>query len=102
VVIINRGKLVANSDVASLQAGDKTEKVTLVEFEQAIDAEALQSIAGVLQVTEEPGHIYRVVSPREADIRSAVFRIAAERNWPLVGLRQEENSLEKIFQELTK
>jgi ABC-2 type transport system ATP-binding protein len=102
VVIINRGKLVADSDVASLQASERGDKVTLVEFEQAIAAESLQSIPGVLQVSLAQGHTYRVTSRRDADIRSAVFRIAAERNWPLVGLRQEENSLEKIFQQLTK
>jgi len=102
VVIINRGKLVADSDVASLQAGERGDKVTLVEFEQAIEAETLQSIPGVLNVTLAQGYTYRVTSRREADIRSAVFRIAAERDWPLVGLRQEENSLEKIFQQLTK
>ncbi|MBF9254415.1 gliding motility-associated ABC transporter ATP-binding subunit GldA [Pontibacter sp. 172403-2] len=102
VVIINRGKLVANSDVASLQAGDRDEKTTLVEFEQPVEAEALQSIPGVLQVSIAQGYTYRVTSRRDADIRASVFRIAAERNWPLVGLRQEENSLEKVFQELTK
>jgi len=102
VVIINRGKLVANSDVASLQAGERNEKVTLVEFEQPVEAEALLSIPGVLQVYLAQGYTYRVTSGRDADIRSSVFRIAAERNWPLLGLRQEENSLEKVFQELTK
>ncbi|MFD2515255.1 gliding motility-associated ABC transporter ATP-binding subunit GldA [Pontibacter locisalis] len=102
VVIINRGKLVANSDVASLQAGGKNEKVTLVEFEQPIELDALQSIQGVLRVEPAQANTYRIISRRDADIRSNVFRIAAERNWPLVGLRQEENSLEKIFQQLTK
>ncbi|RDV16496.1 gliding motility-associated ABC transporter ATP-binding subunit GldA [Pontibacter diazotrophicus] len=102
VVIINRGKLVADSDVASLQADQSTEKVTLVEFEQPVEVEVLQTISGVLRVAPAAGHTYRVTSRRDADIRSNVFRIAAERNWPLVGLRQEENSLEKIFQQLTK
>ncbi len=102
VVIINHGKLVADSDVASLQASESNEKVTLVEFEQPISADALQSIPGVLQVNLAHGNTYRVISQRDADIRASVFRIAAEHNWPLVGLRQEENSLEKIFQELTK
>ncbi|MCC9167248.1 gliding motility-associated ABC transporter ATP-binding subunit GldA [Pontibacter harenae] len=102
VVIINRGKLVANSDVASLQAGNRTGKVTLVEFEQPVAQELLQNIPGVLQVDLAQGNTYRVTSDRDADIRAAVFRIAAEHNWPLVGLRQEENSLEKIFQQLTK
>ncbi len=102
VVIINRGKLVADSDVASLQAGERGEKSTLVEFEQPVELSALERIPGVLSVALAHQHTYRVTSRRDADIRAAVFRIAAERNWPLVGLRQEENSLEKIFQKLTK
>ncbi|GAB3197178.1 ABC-2 type transport system ATP-binding protein [Pontibacter aydingkolensis] len=102
VVIINRGNLVADSDVASLQAGGKNEKVTLVEFEAPIDAVILQSIPGVLRAEQAQGNTYRITSSKDADVRSNVFRIAAEQNWPLVGLRQEENSLEKIFQQLTK
>ncbi|MBF8964635.1 gliding motility-associated ABC transporter ATP-binding subunit GldA [Pontibacter sp. FD36] len=102
VVIINRGKLVADSDVASLQAGSRNEKTTLVEFEQPIPVEALEQVPGVLTATLIEGATYRVVSRKETDIRATLFRVAAERNWPLVGLRHEENSLEKIFQQLTK
>jgi ABC-2 type transport system ATP-binding protein len=102
VVIINRGKLVANSDVASLQAGNRGAKVTLVEFEQPINIELLQTIVGVEKVEPVQNNTYRITSRQEADIRSSVFRIAAEQNWPLVGLRQEENSLEQIFQQLTR
>ncbi|AKD04906.1 gliding motility-associated ABC transporter ATP-binding subunit GldA [Pontibacter korlensis] len=102
VVIINRGKLVANSDVASLQAAGKNEKITLVEFEGPVEVNVLQSIPGVQRVELAQGHTYRIISSKEADVRSNVFRIAAERNWPLVGLRQEESSLEQIFQQLTK
>ncbi|MBJ6119662.1 gliding motility-associated ABC transporter ATP-binding subunit GldA [Pontibacter sp. BT310] len=102
VVIINRGKLVANSDVASLQAGNRGAKLTLVEFEQPINIEQLQTIVGVEQVELVQNNTYRITSSQDADIRASVFRIAAEQNWPLVGLRQEENSLEQIFQQLTK
>ncbi|GGG27453.1 gliding motility-associated ABC transporter ATP-binding subunit GldA [Pontibacter amylolyticus] len=102
VVIINRGKLVADSDVASLQAGARNEKTTLVEFEQPIPVEALEQVPGVLSATLAEGTTYRVTSRKDTDIRATIFRVAAERNWPLVGLRHEENSLEKIFQQLTK
>jgi len=102
VVIINRGKLVADSDVASLQAGNSGEKITLVEFEQPIQMQLLQTIAGVVKVELVQNATYRITSRQDADIRASVFRIAAEQNWPLVGLRQGENSLEQIFQQLTK
>lgn len=102
VVIINRGKLVANSDVASLQAGSRGEKTTIVEFEHPIQIDLLQTIVGVERVEQVQSNSYRITSRQDADIRASVFRIAAEQNWPLVGLRQEENSLEQIFQQLTK
>jgi ABC-2 type transport system ATP-binding protein len=102
VVIINRGKLVADSKVASLQAGEQHEKTTLVEFEHKIDSDLMLNIAGVRSVVLVEGAIYRVRSVKDVDIRASIFRVAAEQNWPLVGLKQEENSLEKIFQELTK
>ncbi|MBB6610454.1 gliding motility-associated ABC transporter ATP-binding subunit GldA [Pontibacter sp. Tf4] len=102
VVIINRGRLVANSDVASLQAGNRGQKTTIVEFEQPIEIDLLQTIAGVEKVEPVQASTYRITSSQDADIRASVFRIAAEQNWPLVGLRQEENSLEQIFQQLTK
>ncbi|MHA6247627.1 gliding motility-associated ABC transporter ATP-binding subunit GldA [Pontibacter sp. CAU 1760] len=102
VVIINRGKLVADSEVSGLHEANQQEKTTLVEFEQPVEEEVLRAIPGVLRVTIGSAHTYRIVSGKGADIRASIFRIAAERNWPLVGLRQEENSLEKIFQQLTK
>jgi ABC-2 type transport system ATP-binding protein len=102
VVIINRGKLVADNDVASLQSGGKNEKVTLAEFEVSINLSPISSIPGVIRVEQAQQNTYRIVSSSDADIRASIFRIAAEQNWPLVGLKQEENSLEKIFQQLTK
>ncbi|MCX2739088.1 gliding motility-associated ABC transporter ATP-binding subunit GldA [Pontibacter anaerobius] len=102
VVIINRGKLVANSDVASLRTEGQNEKVTLVEFEAPVEVQDLQRIPGVQRVELAQHHTYRIISNKEADVRSNVFRIAAERKWPLVGLKQEESSLEQIFQQLTK
>jgi hypothetical protein len=35
-------------------------------------------------------------------VRIAIFQLAAQREWTLIGLRQEESNLEKIFQQLTR
>jgi ABC-2 type transport system ATP-binding protein len=43
-----------------------------------------------------------MVSENDADLRPGIFRFAADNNLSLVGLKQEENSLESIFQELTR
>lgn len=101
VVIINRGTLAVDSTVSDLESLHKGEIHTIAEFESAIDAAVLQSIPHILGVETLPQHRYRLRSQPGKDIRSAVFGLAASHNWSLIGLRQEENSLEKIFQQLT-
>jgi ABC-2 type transport system ATP-binding protein len=102
VVIINNGKIVADSEVAALEKRHRGEVQTIAEFESPIDMSLLQSLPGVLGVEALPAHQYRIRSLPGKDIRSAVFGLAAHHQWSLVGLRQEENSLEKIFQQLTR
>ncbi|PIQ21542.1 MAG: gliding motility-associated ABC transporter ATP-binding subunit GldA [Cytophagales bacterium CG18_big_fil_WC_8_21_14_2_50_42_9] len=101
VVIINRGTLAVDSTVSDLESLHKGEVHTIAEFENAIDPVMLQSIPDIVGVETLPQHKYRLRSRPGKDIRSAVFSLAAAHNWSLIGLRQEENSLEKVFQQLT-
>ena len=102
VVIINKGQIVADSDVASLTSVGQNEVFTIAEFESPIDLKLLQQIPGIQEVQHVSGHTYRLKSKKGSEIRSMVFGLAAEHKWSLIGLRQEEHSLEKIFQSLTK
>jgi ABC-2 type transport system ATP-binding protein len=101
VVIINKGKIVADSSVAALNNLGQHEITTLVEFESPVEVSLLQGIPGVQEVQHVKAYTYRIISQKNMDIRSAVFSLAATHHWSLVGLRQEEHSLEKIFQSLT-
>lgn len=101
VVIINQGKIVADNDVATLESMHQGEVQTIVEFESPVDMRLMADIDGVLGVEALAGHQYRIRSLPGKDIRPAVFGLASHHQWSLVGLRQEENSLEKIFRQLT-
>ncbi|AHJ98336.1 gliding motility-associated ABC transporter ATP-binding subunit GldA [Hymenobacter swuensis] len=101
-VIINRGRLVADSPVSELGARAAGETIIRAEFEQAIDVAPLRALPGVLAVEAETGHTYRIRARAGADQRGAISRLAAAQGWVLLGLRQEEQSLEQVFQELTK
>ncbi|MBC8082058.1 MAG: gliding motility-associated ABC transporter ATP-binding subunit GldA [Hymenobacter sp.] len=100
-VIISRGQLVADSPVAELGAGAAGETVIRAEFEQAIDATALAALPGISRVEMETGHTYRIRAAAGTDQRGAISRLAAQQGWVLLGLRQEEQSLEQVFKELT-
>lgn len=101
VVIINRGKIVADSPVELLRERSGEGRMIMVEFEKAIDTSLLQSIEGIRQI-EQPGeNRYILYADNDRQLRSRIFRVAADNDLPLIGLRQEESSLESIFQELT-
>lgn len=102
VLIINQGKLVADSPVAELKNMGRKETRILAEFEADVNPEPLHSLPGIQRIEPAGLHKYRIVAATGADLRSAIFRLASDHGWPLVGLQQEENSLEKLFQDLTK
>lgn len=101
VVIINKGKIVADNDVASLNTLNKGDLFIIAEFDGPINSNLFKTIPGIESVDNLPDNKYRLQSKPGNDIRSAVFSLAAAHQWRLIGLRQEENSLEQVFRELT-
>ncbi|SNC65756.1 ABC-2 type transport system ATP-binding protein [Hymenobacter gelipurpurascens] len=101
-VIINRGQLVADSPVSELGAKAAGETIIRAEFEQPVDTTPLLALPGINQVEQEAGNTYRIRAAAGSDQRGAISRLAAQQGWVLLGLRQEEQSLEQVFQALTK
>ncbi len=101
VVIINRGKIVADSPVELLQDRSGKGRMIIVEFENPVDSLLLQQIEGVREVEQPAPARYVLYTNEDKKLRSRIFRVAADNDLPLIGLRQEETSLESIFQELT-
>jgi len=102
VLIISRGKLVADSPVAELAARAAGETVVRAEFEGAADTTKLAQLPGVRHVEAAPDGALLLRTAPGTDIRGAVSRLAAQEGWVLLGLRQEQQSLEAVFGELTK
>lgn len=101
-VIISRGKLVADAPVSELAARAAGETVIRAEFESAIDPAPLRALSGVRGVGNERGFIYQIRTEPGRDLRGDISRLAAQQGWILLGLRQEQQSLEDVFGELTK
>lgn len=102
VVIINKGKIVADNAVSELQTGKVKNNIINVEFASPIEPGELEKIPGVLEVIVEGKGKYRIKSSQEQDIRGEIFTFASENKLTLLGLSQTEDSLEDIFQQLTK
>lgn len=102
VIIINEGKIVTDKAVANLRDfADSFNKIT-VEFTEKVEVEELKNIAGIYEVKELMPGKYIVQSDRAVDIRGEIFKFASANNKVLIGMKLEEDSLEIIFQKLTK
>lgn len=100
VIVINQGVIVADDRVENLLKHQKNNHL-IVEFESDVDEQELRALTGVENVIFLKRGLYRLVTTQGVDLRPEVFRLAADKNLSLIGLRQEENSLEEIFRELT-
>jgi len=101
VIIIHRGELVADDRLSTILAKKTGSSVLIVEFESGVALSDLKSIPGVDQVEEITSSQFRITASPGIDLRPEIFRFAADKKLSLVGLRNEANSLETIFKELT-
>jgi ABC-2 type transport system ATP-binding protein len=101
VIIIHRGKLVADDRLENILKKKTGLSVLVVEFEGQTGLSGLKSIPGVDHIEEITPSRFRITASPGIDLRPEVFRFAADRGLSLVGLKSEENSLESIFKELT-
>jgi len=103
VFIIDRGRIVADGTPDALRAKLVGNPSLSVEFKEADDGAeaALMSLPGVVAVDRrEPGQFLLEHGPG-ADPRAAVFNLAVEKGWVLVGLTRRQATLEDVFVRLT-
>lgn len=100
VIIINKGKMVADSPTSKLQNLLKGGEIISVEFQENVDLAQLKKIDGVEDLSRD-GKIIKIRPSQGADIRAAIYDFARDNQLTLIGLKSEEMGLEDIFRELT-
>jgi ABC-2 type transport system ATP-binding protein len=102
VLVINQGVLVADDTLKNLKGKFSAHHTLYVAFSQPVEAHLLATLPGVESVTAEGNLAYRLRVRTEADVRPEVFRLAAAAQLTLLEMRQEENTLEELFRNLTQ
>jgi ABC-2 type transport system ATP-binding protein len=103
VIIINRGQIVADSPLNELRAQADGGITVVAEFETDLaDVHILDRLPGVQTVERVAPGQYRITAHAATDLRAAIFRLSADNGLTLVGLRQQEGSLEGVFRALTR
>lgn len=113
VIIISKGKVVADSPTAELRERYGHAETVYIQLDGAGEDEAKDSISSIesvdsCTVTEgdkievAPNALSLLVSAKDGkEIRPELFRLCAGKNWTIYELAVRKNSLEDIFHGLT-
>lgn len=101
VIIINKGKIVADNSTEELTRQTTGNNLLRVAFKNPVTASVLKSIPGVLDV-EQKGKAWILFYAANDDLRDAVFKWAVNNDNTIYEMEREGRSLEDIFQSFTK
>ena len=107
VIIINKGKIVADDTTANLLDSARGKKVITVKisgtpFEQAsLALGAIDGIASVEKLEDVALTSMLVTVAGITDLRPVIFETVVKNGWVLYEMKQDHLSLENVFRELT-
>lgn len=99
VLIIDKGKLVADSTLADLRQGE--EQVIEVEFDYRVEDILLKKLPHVREVKNTIGFVYEVTFNTRQDMRPVVFDFAHDNKLKTLQLSRKNKNLEGLFLEVT-
>ena len=102
VLIINRGKVVANDPVEALQHRISGSTTVTVEFLEKTQKEFLRKIRKVKTIKSLGNNQWKITADLKDDIRKDIFDFAVQNKLTLLGMKKDVFSVEDVFQELTK
>ena len=99
VIIINKGKLVADKKLEELREAE--EQIIEVEFDYRVEEQLLQQMPNVSKVKNTGGFVYEITFTTSKDMRSKVFDFAHDNKLKTLQLSRKNKNLESLFTELT-
>ncbi|MGC9343748.1 MAG: ATP-binding cassette domain-containing protein [Bacteroidales bacterium] len=103
IMIINKGKLVADGTAEELRMRSRGNDLLRLKIEDA-DADeifkTLQDLSGVKMVDKKDGRFFLQAEPGKT-LERDVFRLCGDKSWVITEMTPVETKLEDVFRELT-
>jgi len=99
VIIINKGKLVADKYISEMM--DQQQQIVVVEFDYRVEEAFLQQLSHATLVKNIHGFVYEITFDTSKDMRPLVFDFAHENELKILQLSRKNKNLENLFLELT-
>lgn len=100
VIIINKGKIVADDKLSNLQKASSN-NIVRVSFKEALEAEWLRRLPFVKTLSNVDTFTWAIETENPEAVRKALLGLALEQNLNIVSLQSENQSLEEAFRNLT-
>lgn len=101
VIIINKGKIVADNSLSKLKEDQNAGSSIIVQFDGPAQKEWLQTITSVLSIEPLENNKWLIRSNLPNETRNQILQLSLQHNLNIVSLHSETNSLEQIFKNLT-
>ena len=101
VIIIDKGKIVADDTTERLQQRLNNEVMVIVEFKQKVAHTLIGQIKGIKHYEQLKDGKWQIISDAKTDLREEVFNFAKDKGLTLLGIQKEEYSLEDVFKQVT-
>lgn len=102
VIIIDKGKIVADDTTDQLAKLSSGKSVITVEFSDNVSKQLLKTIKDIDSFKKIKDNIWQIYTESGKDIRPIVFQFAVDNKLKLLSMQKEEKSLEQVFRQLTK
>jgi ABC-2 type transport system ATP-binding protein len=102
VIIIDKGRLVADDSLDNLQRTTKKSHAVIIQFKEDVDKEVIEKIREVSSVEQTTGSTFKLQTPNPEVVRKQILELALLHNLNIVSLQSEEQSLEDVFRSLTQ
>jgi len=100
VIIINKGKIVADDKLSNLQQRS-TNNIIKVSFKEPLEEEWIKKLQGVKSVIKIDSRIWTIETNDPDLVRKELKKMESENNLDIVSLQSENQSLEEVFRSLT-
>jgi ABC-2 type transport system ATP-binding protein len=102
VIIINKGKIVADDKLSNLQSTNKNSHVVVVEFKENIDESLIKNLKQVESFQQMETGNWKLKTENPELVRRQLLELALQNNLNIVSLQSENQSLEDVFRSLTQ
>ena len=96
VIIINKGEMVANDTIETLQQKVTGETVITVEFAQKIEQTIFNKIKQIKTIKALGNGRWQLIAEKNKDLRADIFNFAVSNNLTLLEMKKEQYSVEAV------